>query len=138
MSVEDNKSVVNRVFTALNERDLDTVTSYYQPDTRFHGWGPHTVDVAGYEENMSELLAAFPDSRFRVEDVIAEGDRVAVRHTFSGTHQQPFQGVPASGRRVEAPAIVILRMEGGKAVELWLNADFLGIMQQIGAIPAAA
>lgn len=136
MTVEENKQVVARIFAALNDRDLDTVTSYYRPDCRFYGWAPQALDVAGYTETMSALLAAFPDSRFQVADVIAEGDRVAARHRFQGTHRETFQGVPASGRPVDIGGIAIFRMEEGKAAEIWLNADFLGIMQQIGAMPA--
>jgi steroid delta-isomerase-like uncharacterized protein len=135
MTVEENKQVVERIFAALNDRDLETVTSYYHPDCRFYGWAPQMLDVAGYKETMGALLAAFPDSRFPVADVIAEDDTVAVRHNFQGTHQEPFQGVPASGRQVDIGGIAIFRLEDGKAAELWLNADFLGLLQQIGAIP---
>ena len=138
MSVEENKNVINEVFVALNERDLDAAVSYYRPDTRFHGWAPQTVDVAGYKAIMGELLAAFPDSRFLVHDVIAEDDLIAVRHTFSGTHRQAFQGVPASGRPVEIGGIAVFGMEDSKVDEIWLNADFLGILQQIGAVPTPA
>jgi steroid delta-isomerase-like uncharacterized protein len=136
MTAEENKQVINRVFAALNDRDLETVLSYYRSDCRFYGWAPQTLDVAGNRETMSALLAAFPDARFPVADVIAEGDKVAVRHNFQGTHREPFQGVPASDRPVDIGGIAIFRMEDGKVVEAWLNADFLGLLQQIGAIPA--
>jgi len=138
MTTEENKNVINQIFAALNERDLDTVVSHYRTDSRFYGWAPQTLDVAGYKENMGALLAAFPDSRFPVADVVAEDDRVAVRHNFQGSHRQPFQGVPASGQAVDIGGIAIFRLEEGKVAELWLNADFLGIMQQIGAISAPA
>jgi steroid delta-isomerase-like uncharacterized protein len=138
MTIEENKQVAERIFAALNDRDLDTVTGYFRPDCRFYGWTPQTLDVAGYTETMNALLVAFPDSRFPVADVIAEGDRVAVRHNLQGTHRETFQGVPASGRPVDIGAVVILRLEDGQAAELWLNADFLGMMQQIGAISTPA
>ncbi len=135
MSIEQNKDNVRRIFAALNEKDLDGVISYYTPDCRFHGWGPQTLTTDGYKANMSGLLAAFPDSHFQMNDVIAEGDRVVVPHTLRGTHQADFQGVPASGKSIAIDAIVIFRLENGKPAELWLSADFLGILQQIGAIP---
>lgn len=138
MSVEQNKTVIDRVFAALNEHDLYTVVSYYRPDCRFYGWAPETLDVAGYKEAMGALLAAFPDARFPVLDVVAEADRVAVLHNFQGTHQAPFQGVPASGRPVQINGIALFHMADGAAAEIWLSADFMGILQQIGAIPAPA
>lgn len=136
MSTEQNKSIVRRIFAALNGRDLDGVVAHYTPDCRFHGWAAQTLDTAGYVAAMSAILAAFPDSHFPVEDIIAEDDRVAVRHSLRGTHGDEFQGIPATGKPVVVNGIVILRFENGKAAELWLNADFLGLMQQLGVIPS--
>ncbi|MBK8905384.1 MAG: ester cyclase [Anaerolineaceae bacterium] len=136
MSNEQNKTTIRRIFAVLNEKDLDDVVSYYQPDCLFHGWGPQTMDAAGYKATMSALLAAFPDAYFQMNDVIAEGDRVAVPHTLRGTHQAEFQGVPATGKSVVVEAIVIFRLENGQPAELWLGADFFGLMQQLGVIPA--
>lgn len=139
MSIEQNKTIARRIFAAMNERDLDGVIAHYKPDCRFHGWGPdtmQTLDVAGYKATMSALLDAFPDSRFPTDGIIAEGDRVAVPHSFQGTHQADFQGVPATGKSVVVNAIVIIRLEDSKAAELWLSADFVGLMQQLGVIPS--
>jgi predicted ester cyclase len=61
---------------------------------------------------------------------------VAVRHRLVGTHGAAFQGLPPTGRRVEVPAVVLFRFEDGRVAEGWLNADLLGLMQQLGAIPA--
>ncbi len=138
MSIEQNKTIVRRIFAALNERDLDGVIAYYKPDCRFHGWGPdtmQTLDVAGYKATMSALLDAFPDSSFPTQDIIAEGDRVVVPHSFRGTHQADFNNIPPTGKSVNVDAIVILRLENGKAAELWLSADFMGLMQQLGVVP---
>lgn len=136
MSTENNKRTAQRIFAALNDRDLDSVTSYFDPGACFYGWGPQALDVHGYTTTMSELLAAFPDSRFPIQDVIAEGDRVVVRHELKGTHRGEFQGVPPTGRTVCTDGIAIFRFEAGSAAEAWLNADFLGLFQQIGAVPA--
>jgi steroid delta-isomerase-like uncharacterized protein len=135
MSTEESKRIARDVFDALNRRDLDSVVAYYAPDCRFHGWPPQTMDVDGYKATMSALLAAFPDSRFSVDDVIAAGGKVAVRHSFQGSQQAEFQGIPATGRQVHVPAIVILDIRDGEVTEAWLNADFLGMLQQLGAIP---
>ncbi len=130
-----NETVTRQIFAALNDRDLNGVIAHYGPGCRFHGWGPESTDTTGYVAAMSAILAAFPDSRFSIEDVVADGDRVAVRHSLRGTHQAEFQGIPATSKPVVVNAIVILRYEKGKAAELWLNADFMGLMQQLGAIP---
>ncbi len=136
MSTEQNKQLVRNNFAALNDHDLDTVISFCTTDCRFHGWASEPVDPAGYKLAMSPLLEAFPDAHFSVDDVIAEEDKVVVRHSLSGTHQAAFQGIPATGRTVTISGIAIFRLENDKAAEVWLNADFLGLMMQLGAIPA--
>lgn len=138
MSTEQNKTIVGQVMAALDKRDLQRVMGYYAPDTRFHGWGPETLDRTGYNMVMSDILAAFPDSHFIVDDVVAEGDRVVVRHHLQGTHLATFQGIPATSKSVVVDAIVIMRLDNDKAVELWLNADFMGLMQQLGVVPVPA
>ena len=71
-----------------------------------------------------------------MDDVIAEGDKVAVRHRLQGTHQAEFQGIPTTGRQIETNAIVIFHIENGVITEAWLNADLMGLMQQLGVVPA--
>jgi predicted ester cyclase len=137
MSVEENKAVALRTMEQLDQRDLDGVRTNFATDATFHGWAPHSLNVDGHYAWMSALLTAFPDSRFPVKDVIAEGDRVAVRHRFEGTHEREFQGIPSTSRHVGIDGIVIFRHnEHGQVAEAWLNADIMGLMQQIGVIPA--
>lgn len=133
---EINKTVALRTMQALHERDLDGVRANIASEARFHGWAPETLDADGHRAFMSTLLSAFPDSRFIVEDVIAEDDKVAVRHRLQGTHQAGLQGIPATGRQVEISGIVIFRIENGRVAEAWLNADTMGMMQQLGVVPA--
>jgi steroid delta-isomerase-like uncharacterized protein len=82
--------------------------------------------------------AAFPDLKITVEDQIAEGDKVVTRWTAEGTHDGDLPGLPASGRSSTVTGIGIDRIEGGKIVEAWGNWDTLGMLQQLGAIPAPA
>ncbi len=131
-----NKDLVGNIFADLNSRNLDGVIKNYATNARFHGWGPQDLDVQGYRQAMSEILAAFPDAHFSIMDVIAEGNKVVVRHQLEGTHTgAAFQGVPKSGRKVMVGATVTIQFDGGKANELWLNADFLGLLSQLGAFP---
>ena len=133
---EINKTIARQAMEALHQRDLDGVSATVAPDARFYGWAPESLNVDGYKGFMSGLLAAFPDSRFPVDDVIAEGDRVAVRHRLQGTHQAEFEGIPATGKKVEIIGIVIFRIENGMIAEAWLNADLLGMLQQLGVVQA--
>jgi steroid delta-isomerase-like uncharacterized protein len=82
------------------------------------------------------LWSAFPDAQATVEDMIGEGETVAFRATVRGTHQGPFLGVPATGTQVAFAVQNIYRLRDGKVVERWSNADLLGLMVQVGAIPA--
>lgn len=137
LSTLGNKQAALNIMQTLDKRDLNGVTAAFAPGCQFHGWTPETLDVNGYKQAMSALIASFPDARFHVEDVVTEGDKVVVRHRFEGTHTgAAFQGFPTSNRRAIASATVSFQFKDGKPVELWLNADFLGIMAQIGALPA--
>ena len=78
---------------------------------------------------------AFPDSYFIVEDMVAEGEKVATRKTFHGTHEGEFMGIPPSGRAVSMGLIDIVRISDGWVVEHWSMGDTLGLMQQLGVIP---
>jgi predicted ester cyclase len=82
------------------------------------------------------FASAFPDFRYQVEDVIAEADKVAVRDVFRGTHQGDFMGVPATGNRVTMEAIHTYRFSEGKLAEHWVARDDLGMMRQLGVVPA--
>jgi steroid delta-isomerase-like uncharacterized protein len=85
---------------------------------------------------LSQFRTAFPDLVTTVEDMVAEGDRVAVRHTHRATHTGAFQGIPPTGKRIEVTGIEVLRMREGQIAEFWHMDDFLGLMQQLGVVPA--
>jgi steroid delta-isomerase-like uncharacterized protein len=93
-------------------------------------------DLEGTKQLFSMYLDAFPDVQITVDDLIAEGDRVAARFTGQGTHKGPFMGLPPTGKPFTLTAIDILRIVDGKIVEHWGEADTLGLLQQLGAIPA--
>jgi steroid delta-isomerase-like uncharacterized protein len=128
---------VERHFERAAQRDLEGAAALYHPNIRVYGLAPEPLDREGWKQGMAGFLTAFPDGHFVVDEVISEGDRVAVRYRFEGTHQDTFQGIPATGKAISLPGIVMYRAEGGQLVEAWTNADFLGLLQQLGAIPAA-
>jgi predicted ester cyclase len=92
--------------------------------------------IEGFHYRMGVLLEAFPDARFTLEDIVAEGDMVASRGTLQGTHSGPFAGLPPTGKTVEVTYMAMLRLAGGRFVEHWAQVDQLGLLQQLGAIPA--
>jgi steroid delta-isomerase-like uncharacterized protein len=97
---------------------------------------PGPVDREGHKGLVTMYRAAFPDWVELVDDVIAEGDRVAIRVTGRGTHRGEFQGIPATGRQVTAGGVGIARIADGRIVEAWAAYDALGLLQQLGALPA--
>lgn len=135
MSDQSLKDFARKYFDYLDRRDLDGLGTLFAPDVEFYGFAPQAVDWAGIKAAMTEFFSAFPDSRMPLDDSIAEGDRVAMRHSFRGTHKGTFQGIPATDKSVVVTAIVTVRVKDGKVVEGWLNADFFGLLQQLGVIP---
>lgn len=83
------------------------------------------------------LRAGVPDLQETIEDLLAEGDRVAYRVTLRGTHLGELLGIPATGRTIAVAGIVIDRIADGKIVEEWNQSDLLGLMRTLGAIPAS-
>jgi steroid delta-isomerase-like uncharacterized protein len=139
MSTEENKAVFHRYVEAFNKHDLAGALEFCAPAYVWHGTGVFPdLDLAGCKQVFTALWTAFPDMHVVVEDLIAEGDKVARRYTFRGTHQGDFMGIPATGKRVSWTGILIDRIKDGKFVEGWGNTDDLGLMQQLGAIPQMA
>ncbi len=139
MSAEENKAAARRFFTdAFSEGKLEVLDEVVAADATAHD--PANPQYTGGAESSKGLVSmyrsAFPDLRFEIEDQIAEGDMVATRWTSSGTHDGDLPDIPATGRRSTVSGITIDRFEGGKAVESWTNWDTLGMLQQLGVIPA--
>jgi len=86
---------------------------------------------------MSEFYSAFPDVHVTIDDMVVEGERVAVRFTLGGTHKGEFMGVPPTSKKVTIGEIGIIRVAGGKFVESWMRYDTLGFMQQLGLAPTS-
>ena len=91
-----------------------------------------------FKQFVSSYLSAFPDLHYTIEDQIAEGDRVVTRWTAVGTHKGELMGIPPTGQQAVVTGITINRFVGEKVVEGWNNWDGLGMMQQLGVVPAMA
>ena len=91
----------------------------------------------GLKAVLMQFRSAFPDIHWNVSEQIAEGDKVVTRFTWTGTHHDTFLGIPATGKHVEVKGVVIDRLESGKMADSRILMDTLGMLQQLGAIPAA-
>jgi predicted ester cyclase len=136
-SIETNKTLVRRLMEEdISKADERVAAEIIHPDFIDHTNPPGMQHgLQGHNAIVRLFHAAFPDSHWSIDDVIAEGDRVVARTTFRGTHLGDFFGIPATGNRVEVNGVHIVRIAGGKVVEHWGSNDDLGLMRQIGAIP---
>jgi steroid delta-isomerase-like uncharacterized protein len=134
---EQNKTLARRVVEeAWNKGNLDVVDDIFAPDYREHNPRPgQEPGIEGYKVGVSMMRAAFPDLFLDVQDVIAEGDQVALRYTLRGTHNGELMGVPASGQHVSSDGMVFARFQDKRVAERWGVQDMLALLQQIGAFP---
>lgn len=135
MSIEDNKRLILEHYEAFVDRqDGDAVRRQLAADFRDHdmppGMPPGPEDALQYRAMLHQ---AFPDLRVKIEDILAEGDRVAVRARWTGTHRGSFPGmqIPATNRQFSFNGMVFWRIRDGKIVERWANIDRLGLQQQL-------
>jgi steroid delta-isomerase-like uncharacterized protein len=136
---EQNKAAVRTVFDTFNGGDPDALDEVVAEDAVDHD--PYNPFASEGREGLKQVIAgyreSFPDLEVTIDDMLAEGDKVVVRWTASGTQQGEVMGVPGSGKRTTISGIGIDRLEGGRIVESWAHWDALGMLQQIGAIPEA-
>jgi steroid delta-isomerase-like uncharacterized protein len=134
---ELNKSVIRRfVEEVQNKKNWDVYDELNDPEFVNHSAPPGIPsDREGGKIYLAAFLNAFPDCRFTVDDMIAEGDQVVTKKTFTGTHEAEFAGIPPTGKRVTLQFVDIMRVRDGRIVEHWLSMDQLSFMQQLGVIP---
>ena len=141
MSSEENKKQYRRTFEEVfNQGDLSIVDDLVTPDFLNHEVPPG-MNNRGPESTrqvVTMLRTAFPDLHFTIEELVAEGDTVASRVTMRGMHLGPFQGIPPTGRSFQQAHMHFVRFREGKAIEHWAVRDDLGMMRQLGVIPAPA
>ena len=138
MTVEENKALFRRIIDQVwNEKNLGVVDELLSEDFVDHSWPPG-VDSSreGLKQLMNTFTGAFPDLHVQIDDLIAEGDKVVALVTTSGTHQGDLMGIAATGKHMSFAEVHIIRIANGKAVEHWGVEDMLGMMQQLGVIPA--
>ena len=137
MSTEENKALVRRLIEeGINQKNLAVFDELCAPDFVLHNAALTVQGREAVKQFFSSYLTAIPDVHMTIEGMIAEGDTVAFRHTFRGTHKGELMGIPPTGKQVNVTGIDIIRIASDRIVEQWTNADDLGAMQQIGVIPS--
>ena len=139
MSTEENKAIVRRVEAAWNDGNLDALDPLFAPNfapaSAVPGLPP---GLAGAKLAHQSSMQSFPDRQTMIEDLIAEGDKVVVRMRMTGTNLGgvPWFGLPANGKPIDVSWVSIYRLADGQIVDHWAVMDMLGLMQQLGVLPA--
>lgn len=138
MSQQNTMLVRRAIEEVWNGGNYANLGDYVAEDIVIHA-SPPGEEIHGRKgiiQFYGALRAAFPDLHFTIEDQIADGDRVVTRWSASGTHNGEFQGISPTGKTVRITGIDIDRFAGGKVVECWPEANELGLLQQLGVLPA--
>ena len=138
MSIEEeNKARQRRVFEeVINERKIDLIPEYFASDYSISspmGIGIEGAD--GFRQSLAAGIIAFPDVHYTIDDMFAEGDKVATRYTLTGTFKGELMGITPTGKRFEIIGILITRWVDGKEVEAWESRDMLDWYRQLGVTP---
>jgi steroid delta-isomerase-like uncharacterized protein len=139
MSTDANKAIVVQLYDEVfNKGNLELAEKLVAEGAIEHD--PNGLPVpsgpAGVTTVVTMLRTAFPDCHQTIEDLVAEGDRVAARLSFQGTHQGTFLGAAPTGKRISITMMHLYRFAGGKVAEVWANRDDVGVMRQLGLLPA--
>jgi steroid delta-isomerase-like uncharacterized protein len=132
--LEENKALERRAYEEIyNKKNMAAIAQFYSKDWVCHPSLPGTpTDLEGMKQSSTLTSKAFPDMQVKLEDILAEGDKVACRWTATATHKGEFMGIPATNKQVTVTGIHIDRIAGGKIVESWNYSDMTDVMQQLG------
>ena len=136
MSIEENKNIIRRYQEAYNNNELDTLDEVVAVNVLTPKIMPGIPSgLEGAKAVHQRSLLGMPDFHTRIDDLVAEDDKVVARVTMTGTHTGDFWGFPATGNKVTFTGIYIARIENGKIIEHWGEEDGISLMQQIGSMP---
>ena len=133
-----NKELLHHFYEeVINKHNPEAIEQFLTTDFVDHNPSPDIAPgIEGVKQMFSMYFAAFPDMQVKVEDTIAEGDKVVARVTIRATHKGDFMGIAATGKPIMMTGIQIVHIKDDKIVERWGNFDELGMMQQLGASPS--
>ena len=137
MSLESNKRLMNRFLEFINTANEKLAQEIISPDAIFYvpGQTEPMKGVDGYLAIVGMMRSGFPDIQWKIEEMVSEEDKVAVRYTMTGTHQGAFFGIPPTGKSIKVQAINFYRISDNQFIEENGLPDMLSLLQQIGAMP---
>jgi predicted ester cyclase len=136
MSPQENIETLRRASHRFRVKDIDGYFAMYSNSVIHHGYSSRIrPGLTGLKEHYANLFRGFPDLTVDIDDIIAEGEKVAHRFTFRGTHRGEFLGIPPTGNLVTAPGMQMNLFSGGKCIEVWSVHDSFRFLSQIGAVP---
>jgi len=135
MPERENLELLKQSLAKFNAGDLEGYLAMFDRAVVFHGLSRRLKPgIGGLREYYTQLRCAFPDMRLSSEDLIADGERVANRYTFYGTHKGAYLGVAPTMKLIVSPGMVINLFRNGKCIETWQSTDSLGFLTQLGAV----
>ena len=135
MAVPDRIEIITRFEPAFRAADQATIDEFADPGLVDHNPAPgHEPTLAGFKQKVAFFLAIFPDLEEDLQDITASGDTVATRWVVTGSLQQEFMGIPASGQRIRVEGMNFYRLKDGRVTDIWTQFDGVGMMQQLGAL----
>ena len=131
---EQNKELIRNYLKEMDNKNFEIFNEVYAPDAKIY-FPSNSSEPMSLEQSVpmvKSFSAAFPDFNHSIEELIAKGDKVILRAIDRGTHQGEFNGIPATGKKIEFGVIAIFHIEERKIIEGWEEFDMLGFMQQLG------
>jgi steroid delta-isomerase-like uncharacterized protein len=136
-AIEDNKALARSMWDAVSSGNLNALDNIYSSDyKRYLSATATPLTAAQQKARLTGLRTAFPDLNLKIEDMSAEGDRVSVRMTVTGTHQGTFMGIAPTGKKVTIAAFETVRIANGKVVEHWGGPDTYDLLTQVSPVEA--
>ena len=134
---QKNKQIVRQFFELLDRHDTESMGQLLVSSTNysFHiGGMPSPVDWNEHKRLLASVNNAFPDLHHEIVDMVAEGDKVAIRVSVNGTHKEEFQGIPPTGKKLSLDEMGFITIIDGKITEGWISADTMRLLQQLGVL----
>jgi steroid delta-isomerase-like uncharacterized protein len=129
--------IIRRFEQAFRAADQATIDELADPGLADHNPAPgHEPTLAGFKEKVASFKAMFPDLVEELQDVVASGDTVATRWVVTGSLQQDFMGIPATGQPIRVEGMNFYRLRDGRVTDVWTQFDAVAMMQQLGPVAA--
>ena len=137
LTLSGNIEIITRFEPAFRAADLATIDELCHPGLVDHNPAPnHEPTLAGFKQKVALFKAIFPDLEEDLQDIIASGDTVATRWVVTGSQQQEFMGIPATGQKVRVEGMNFYRLKDGRVTDVWTQFDGAAMMQQLRGQPA--